>query len=224
MEPRYRGSMGESARGPARKARPGPRRAEGLPAGRDEVVRALLDAAADLFARRGVRETSLRTIAGEARVNPGLISRYIGNKDDLVEAVLVDLTEQVAAFSVQHPLEPHAFEWDTTTGRWVKMLLHYVTRGAGPPSPEHFNPVTAAARVAQEHYGLDERSALVRGAQVVASALGWRIFEPYLVACGELEDVPIDALRLELNTAHRLLGATPLPTPEPRLRPHSGSP
>lgn len=187
------------------------------------MVRALLDAAADLFARQGVRETSLRTIARDARVNPGLITRYVGNKDDLVEAVFADLTEQVAAFAVEHPLEPHAFEWDSTMGRWVRMLLHFVTREAGPPSPDHFNPVTAIARVVQEQYGLDERSARVRGAQVVGSALGWRIFEPYLVACGELEDVPLDDLHLELTAAHRLWGAAPVPTPSPRRRRRSPS-
>ncbi|MBX7160989.1 MAG: TetR/AcrR family transcriptional regulator [Acidimicrobiia bacterium] len=210
--------MGETEQVPQRRARPGPRRAAGLPAGRDEVVRAVLDAAAALFARDGVRETSLRAIAREAQVNAGLISRYVGTKDQLVEAVLVDLTEQVAAYAIEHPLEPHGFDWDSTTGRWVKMLLHYVTKGPGMPSPDAFNPVTAIARVVQDQYGLDERSARVRGAQVVGSALGWRIFEPYLVTCGSLDDVPLEELRLELTAAHRLLGATPVPAPTPRRR------
>ena len=57
------------------------------------------------------------------------------------------------------------------------------------------------------------------GAQIVASALGWRIFERYLVEAGEL-DIGIDELRAELTALHRRLGATPWPSPaDPPIRP-----
>ena len=53
--------------------RPGPRRAPGAPAGPDEVRRAVLDAAAPLFAERGVDAVSLRDIAAGADVHLALI-------------------------------------------------------------------------------------------------------------------------------------------------------
>ncbi len=75
-----------------RRLRPGPRREEGAPVGPDEVRRAVLDAAADLFVETGVHGVSLRDIAAAANVHPALIGRYIGTRDDLVLAVFDDLT------------------------------------------------------------------------------------------------------------------------------------
>lgn len=57
------------------------------PHGRDEVRRALLDAARSLLARKGTAFT-LREAADLAGVNLGLVHHYIGNKADLVDAVV----------------------------------------------------------------------------------------------------------------------------------------
>ena len=71
-------------------------------------------------------------------------------------------------------------------------------------------------------YGLDPRAARLRAAQIVAAALGWRIFEDYLIEAGELDDVPIETLRDELARSARRLGATPWPSPpDPSPRRHS---
>ena len=51
--------------------RPGPRRAPGAPSGPDEVRRAILDAAATLFAVHGVGRVSLRDIAAAADIASG---------------------------------------------------------------------------------------------------------------------------------------------------------
>ena len=75
--------------------RPGPRRRE-APVGAVEVRRALLDAAAVLFAQRGIDGVSLRDIAAEADVHFALIRRYIGNRDELVNAVFADVSDQLA--------------------------------------------------------------------------------------------------------------------------------
>ncbi|MEV7043045.1 TetR family transcriptional regulator [Amycolatopsis sp. NPDC051061] len=59
--------------------------------------RALLDAAAKLFAERGFDRTTVRDIAGQAGVNQALLFRYFGSKDALFEAVLArDGREQLA--------------------------------------------------------------------------------------------------------------------------------
>ena len=69
------------------------------------------------------------------------------------------------------------------------------------------------AKTLMDGYGLDERSAHVRAAQIVAAALGWRLFEDYLVVAGELGAVPLETLREELVHSARRLGATPWPSP-----------
>jgi AcrR family transcriptional regulator len=45
------------------------------------------DTAMELFARRGVATTSLRTVAGAAGVSPGLVIHHFGSKQGLFEAV-----------------------------------------------------------------------------------------------------------------------------------------
>lgn len=57
------------------------------PTGRDAVRRAILSTARSVFAAQGPR-ASIRVVAEAAGVNPGLIHRHIGNKDDLLAAVL----------------------------------------------------------------------------------------------------------------------------------------
>ena len=69
-------------------------------------------------------------------------------------------------------------------------------------------------------YGMAGEAARLRAAQIVAAALGWRIFEDYLVAGwwpgGE---VPLATLRDELARSARRLGATPWPSPpDPEAR------
>jgi AcrR family transcriptional regulator len=58
------------------------------PMGREEVRAAVVEAAARRFAAEGP-DASLRDIADDAGVNLGLIHRHVGNKDDLIRAVLV---------------------------------------------------------------------------------------------------------------------------------------
>src|SRR4051794_15842321 len=67
------------------------------PVGRAEVVAAVLEAAADLFAERGPAATSIRDIAARSRVNHGLIHRHFGSKHSVVAAVLDHLGQHLAA-------------------------------------------------------------------------------------------------------------------------------
>ena len=66
----------------------------------------------------------------------------------------------------------------------------------------------AMANTLVDGYGLDPLAARVRAAQIVATAVGWRVFEDYLVAAGELDAVPLETLREELVHSARRLGAT----------------
>lgn len=207
-----------------RATRPGPKRAAGAPAGPEQVRRAVLDAAGELFARHGVAHVSLRDIAAAAEVQLSLVARYLGNREAVVRAVFDDLTESLAREVVERPLEQISFERDSVMGRWTVMLAHYaITDPDALSAPGPFNPMLALARVIEESYGQDERAARLRGAQIVASALGWRIFERYLVEAGELDE-DREVLRDELTAMHRRLGATPWPSPpDPVVRPRGAT-
>ena len=102
--------------------RPGPRRPEGSPSGPEQVRRALLDAAASLFAERGVDRVSLRDVSAAADVHLALIQRYIGSRDELVHAVFEDLSGQLAGEVLAHPLEMQGFDVDTVMGKWVRVM------------------------------------------------------------------------------------------------------
>jgi TetR/AcrR family transcriptional regulator, repressor for neighboring sulfatase len=200
--------------GSAREARshPGPHPRHGGPEGPDEVRRAVLDAAADLFARRRVDNVTLRDIAAQAHVQVSLIGRYVGTRAELIDAVLDDLTQQVAVEVVDRPTELPSFERDSALGRWAPLLAYRALAGDDLSPVAECNPVQVVAAVLERDYGLEASAARVRAAQVVASALGWRLFERYLVAAGGLEDRPVQELRDQLAALHVEMARRPAPT------------
>lgn len=181
--------------------------------GPDAVRRAVLDAAADLFAHRGVDAVSLRAIAQVADVDLGLIRRYVGSRDDLVLAVFDDLSERLAQRVLDTPLEGQGHGPDTVMGQWVRVAASLAIAGRPLVGRTSFNPVRAMAQTLEAGYGLDPLAARLRAAQIVGAALGWRIFEDYLVEAGELGDVARLTLRKELVRTARRTGATPWPSP-----------
>ena len=203
---------------------PGPKREKGAPVGPEEVREAILRTAARLFAERGVDAVSLREIATEADVHLALIARYVGNREELVSAVFDFLSEAVAEEVMGNPLAGQGFDTDTAMGQWVRVTGGLVISGRQLKIESPFNPVQAMARTLREGYGLDEQSARICAAQIVGSALGWRIFEDYLVGAGELRDVPLQELRDDLVHSARRVGATPWPSPPDPLARRSARP
>ena len=181
----------------------------------------MLEAAATLFALRGIDAVSLRDIAAKADVHLSLIRQYVGTREELVAAVFDYLSDQVARAVVENPLSGQGFEPDTVMGQWVRVAGALIIAGRPVVPSGRFNPVQAMATTLKEGYGLDPRAARLRAAQIVAAALGWRIFEAYLIEAGGLDDFPLAALRDELARSARRLGATPWPSPpdpQPRSR------
>lgn len=64
----------------------------------DSRRRQLLNAAAHLLGRAGSQSVSMQNVADEAGVSVGLIYRYFGNKQELVQAVIEDVLHE---FSVR---------------------------------------------------------------------------------------------------------------------------
>jgi AcrR family transcriptional regulator len=179
------------------------------------VRRAALDAAARLFAARGVERVAVRDIAAEAQVHHALIGRYIGRRDVLIEQVYEDLTHQLVAEIESGPLRSRSFERDSVMGAWTVLVTYYAVRQELPPDNPR-NPVQALASAIEEHYGADAATARWRAAQIVGSALGWRLFEPLLVEMGSLNPDDLPAMRLDLNLLHNIVGSLGLPTVDPR--------
>jgi AcrR family transcriptional regulator len=173
----------------------------------------VLDAAAALFALRGVDAVSLRDISAAADVHLSLIGRYIGRRDDLVAAVFSHVSDQLARAVEENPLSGQGHSPDTVMGKWVRIAAALVISGRSLESHRDFNPVVAMAETLMAGYGLTAEAARLRAAQIVAAALGWRIFEDYLVQAGGLDAIPLTTLRGELVHSARRLGATPWPSP-----------
>lgn len=98
--------------------------------GREDVMRALVEAATMLFAEQGISSTSVRRIAAVAGVNHGLVHRHFGSKEALLRAVMRKLAaEVIAAMPPERPDET------------IKDVLY----GAVGPSQHLFNRIVARA-------------------------------------------------------------------------------
>ncbi len=173
----------------------------------------MLDAAATLFALRGVDAVSLRDIAAKADVHLALIGRYIGNRDELIAEVFNRVSDQLAKAVEHQPLSGQGYSPDTVMGKWVRIAAALAISGRPLESRRDANPVVAMAETLMAGYGMAADEARLRAAQIVAAALGWRIFEDYLIKAAGLDAIPLEALREELVHAARRLGATPWPSP-----------
>jgi hypothetical protein len=92
--------------------------------------------------------------------------RYIGSRDDLLDAVFDELSADVARWVVDHPLEQVSFERDSAMGRWTELLAYMVRHRAGfNRKAATFNPALALAQVIEDNYGLDPLAARLRGAR-----------------------------------------------------------
>jgi AcrR family transcriptional regulator len=144
----------------------------------------VLDAATAPFAQRGVDAVSLRDIAAAAGVHVSLISRYVGYRDELVAEVFRPVSDQVARAVEENPLAGQGFSPDAVMGKWARIAAALAFSGRFPESHRDFNPVAAMAHTLMAGYGMAEEAARLRAAQIAAAALGWRIFEAYLVEAG----------------------------------------
>jgi len=64
------------------------RRRPGRPAGNSNTRERILDSARDLFARNGIRNTSIRSVAAAAGVDSALVHHYFGTKEKLFAAAV----------------------------------------------------------------------------------------------------------------------------------------
>ena len=95
------------------------------PERRKELTRtALIDAAAELFARKGFDAASLDEIAETAGFSRGAIHFHFDSKDDLFLAVLERFHDQLLAAYVEKPLVGEAFATDPAANATAWKEIH----------------------------------------------------------------------------------------------------
>lgn len=185
----------------------------GLPAGRDEVVAAILAAAAELFAEHGPAATSIRDIAAKSKVNHGLVFRHFGAKENLIGAVL-DHTSAKLTTLIDGDGPPEQIEG--AIDRQWRVLARTLLDGYPAEQLQTRFPIIARLLDAAESQHANYDDAHTAVANVVALQLGWRLFEPFLRTAAEIEDLPEAQLQAAIRTeTTRMLR----PYGEPELQP-----
>jgi AcrR family transcriptional regulator len=167
------------------RARAGAARA-GAPLGRAEVVAAVLESAADLFAERGPAATSIRDIAARSSVNHGLIHRHFGSKDGLVGAVLDYLGQHLSGLLA-------AKADGSAIGAAVDRQLRVIARAsldgyAIGELQSRFPTMELLLDSVRERHAT-ELGARLAAAHTIALQLGWILFGDFLRASTGLEDL-----------------------------------
>jgi AcrR family transcriptional regulator len=163
----------------------GPRRAK-APLGRAEVVAAVLETAADLFAERGPAATSVRDIAARSNVNHGLVHRHFGSKDALVGAVLDHLGQHLAELLAENA---EGSRIATAVDRQLRVIAHVSLDGYPIGQLQNRFPTMAALLDTIRPRHSTELDARLAAAHTIALQLGWCLFGDFLRASTGLEDL-----------------------------------
>jgi TetR/AcrR family transcriptional regulator, repressor for neighboring sulfatase len=151
--------------------------------GKDEVVAAVVQSAADLFAEQGLAATSIRDIAARSRVNHGLIHRHFGSKDGLVAAVLDHLGQHLAQ------LLADGAEGGVVASAVDRQLRVLAYDGYPVGELQSRFPTMAVLLDSVRPQHPTELSARLAAAHTIALQLGWCLFGDFLRASTGLEDM-----------------------------------
>lgn len=140
---------------------------------------AVLRSAARLFAERGTA-ASLRDIADDAGVNLGLIHRHIGNKDDVLRAVLAESAARGRVVIESAPSVVDAVDQvlraTSDDDAHVRIVAWLLLQGTPIEDFQAEFPAIQALRERAEREGVDELDVLASFALVY----GWSVFASQL--------------------------------------------
>jgi TetR/AcrR family transcriptional regulator, repressor for neighboring sulfatase len=175
------------------------------PLGRAEVVAAVLESAADLFADRGPAATSVRDIAARSRVNHGLIHRHFGSKDGLVAAVLDHLGQHLAGLLAA---EADGSAIGAAVDRQLRVIARTSLDGYSIGELQTRFPTMEILLDSVRARHADELDARLATAHIIALQLGWCLFGDFLRASTGLEDIDARTFARSVgNTVGRILDA-----------------
>lgn len=168
----------------------------GIPYGREEVKTAILDATEKLLSERGPNKITVREIAKLANIKHPLIHRHFGTKDEVIFAVhargVASINQNISAVeniegnignffnaifenkwrqialgrAMMDGVDPHLLQDQFPVMQKIVGLLK--KRESKPGKEGKFEPEVVAAAMA-------------------AMALGWLVYEPFLLAATNLE-------------------------------------
>ena len=173
--------------------------------GRDEVVRRLVAAAVQLFAKEGPDGVALREVAAAAGVNYGLIHQYIGTKDDLLRLVFRSVSEQAAQrLSSASDLDGAIDELirsERNPSAYVAMLGWALLQGRDAHALLGRSPALGVLVERLAKLDATDADTRLRVEAMVAMALGWQLFGPFIRSGVGLDDIAGQ----DLDAAHRRL-------------------
>jgi TetR/AcrR family transcriptional regulator, repressor for neighboring sulfatase len=174
------------------------------PHGPDEVTRAVVDVATELFSSHGIGSVSIRQVAAEAGVNPGLVHRYIGSKEDLLRAVFTNFADQL-----EHgPNAVTASAMTPASERLVlshqRIIAHLILEGYDITEYSTRSPLVGVVLdTIQRSTAVDEHTARVR---MLALGLGWRLFESFLTSATGLGPDDHDEIQEAIRQTNLAIG------------------
>jgi TetR/AcrR family transcriptional regulator, repressor for neighboring sulfatase len=199
------------------------------PAGREEVVEAILKAGRELIAARGPSGVSLREISKHAGVNHGLVYMYVGTKDQLITEVFrraaLEMAERLN--NVDDLAEALDLLLHAGDGSDTRLMAWAALDSTEPASL--FGPTTSLESLAQIFRGdaadngtdMPLSEARIAAALAAMVATAWRVFSPVakLTAGVPSNDTPaFDKATSRLISSLRsgLVGRESPPAPSPR--------
>ncbi len=166
------------------------------PHGPDDVREALLRAATDLFAERGVGRVSVREVAATAGVNVGLVHRYVGTKDELVGATV----RWAAANASGATGEASAL------GAYERILAHLSLEGYDLAGLDLDFPLTRQLVDAMVAAGVDDREARLR-AVCSLTLSAWPLLRPVVSLATQLDADDQQAVDDAVTRTRQWIGA-----------------
>ncbi len=174
------------------------------PKGRESVRAALIDAGARLFAEHGPRAVSVRQVAGEARVNHGLVHRHFGSKEGLLQEVMTHLATRIAG-SMGSPSKGEnladllgaTFGATADAVHW-RILARAMLDGQDPTDLQEDYPVVTRMLEAAERGTASPLSSKALVTLILAAGFGVLLFEPYLKAATGQDEQTWNETRREL--------------------------
>jgi len=191
------------------KVRGRPPKNAAAPRGPDDVVKAVLESGARLFAERGVNGVAVREVAEAAGVNAGLVHRYVGAKDDLVREVMRRISSNLAEELEGGDDPTYGDRRDATVDTYMRILAHLILEGHDLDALDLDFPLMryVVGRLTADP-SCDVRDAQMRAVCLISLDIGWRLFEPLIVAGAELDEEERAEVRTAIDETRRRL-ATP---------------
>lgn len=176
------------------------RRRPGRPPGTSDARERILVSARELFARNGIAQTSIRSIAGSAGVDPALVHHYFGTKQQLFAAAInipIDPMDVIGPLR-EIPVDRIGYVlpsillplWDSELGKGFIATLRSILAGSEASLIRSFLQDVVAVEVGQR---VDDPpgSGRVR-VQFVASQLVGVVMARYILELEPFKSLPVD--------------------------------